>query len=85
MLSILLNGIFCLPLEDDASEYDYEYDYENLGDWGLGKLQIPKDGVCSTANDSKVPNKPCVFPFKFKNVVYEGCPIDLKARSYDNS
>ena len=72
MLSTFLNGIFCLPVEDDASEYDYlDYnskEYEN----------------CSTANDSKVPNKPCVFPFKFKDVVYEGCPTDLKVRYYNN-
>ena len=74
MLSTFLNGIFCLPVEDDASEY-------NLG---LEKSKIPEIIACSTANDSKVPNKPCVFPFKFKDVVYEGCPTDLKVRYYNN-
>ena len=32
--------------------------------------------VCVTESDSKVPNAPCVFPFKHKGVVYEGCPVD---------
>ena len=76
MLSTFLNGIFCLPVEDDASEYDYlnynSKEYENL------ELEKSEKYICLTANDSKVPNKPCIFPFKFKDVVYEGCPTDLK-------
>ena len=31
---------------------------------------------CVTESDSKVPNAPCIFPFKHKGVVYEGCPVD---------
>ena len=54
---------------------------ENLG---LEKSEIPETILCSTANDSIVPNKPCVFPFKFDDVVYEGCPTDLNVRYYNN-
>ena len=79
MLSTFLNGMFCLPVEDDASEYDYNY--ENLG---LEKSKIPDTLACLTANDSIVPNKPCVFPFKFDDVVYEGCPTDPNVRYYNN-
>ena len=85
MLSTILNEIFCLPVEDDASEYDYlDYNSKEQESLGLEKSKIPETIICSTANDSKVPNKPCVFPFKFKDVVYEGCPTYLKVRYYNN-
>ena len=32
---------------------------------------------CFTASDSKDPNAPCVFPFKYDGVTYFGCPVDL--------
>jgi hypothetical protein len=69
MLSTFLNGIFCLPVEEDASEYEYEYE----------NSEIPEK--CLTTNDSTDPNKPCIFPFKFNDVVYEGCPTDLKDKN----
>ena len=37
--------------------------------------------VCITESDSKVANAPCVFPFKHKGVVYEGCPVDRKDKT----
>ena len=40
------------------------------------KKPIVEDYFCVTESDSKVPNTPCIFPFNYKGVVYEGCPID---------
>ena len=31
---------------------------------------------CRTSIDSKDPQKPCIFPFKFKGEKYFGCPPD---------
>ena len=40
------------------------------------KKPIIEDYFCVTEPDSKVPNAPCIFPFHYKGVAYEGCPID---------
>jgi len=31
---------------------------------------------CLTTSDSKDPNTPCIFPFKFKGKIYNACPPD---------
>jgi len=35
-----------------------------------------EEDACLTASDSKDPGKECVFPFKYENVTYFGCPMD---------
>ena len=35
---------------------------------------------CRTTADSKDPQKPCIFPFKFKGEKYFGCPPDPEVR-----
>ena len=42
---------------------DYDYDEYELD-------------VCLTTQDSKNPDKECIFPFTHDNFTYYGCPID---------
>ena len=45
-----------------CSENDDDYDYE--------------EDICLTSDDSVNPEAECIFPFKYNNYTYHGCPLD---------
>ena len=56
-----------LPVDIDVTELPAPQDeYDEYAD----------EDVCLTSEDSKDPNKECVFPFTFNNFTYNGCPTD---------
>ena len=49
------------------------------GKWGLCSLNCPgavAGDICKTLPGSDDPNRPCVFPFTFAGVTYNGCTKD---------
>jgi len=40
-------------------------------------LYVVRSQTCQTTRDSVDASKKCIFPFKFKGVTYNGCPVDL--------